>query len=204
MSIKHAHSKGFTLLEIIIALFIFSIISLILANALHNMIRIQSDTKEKATQLAALQTALLFFSQDIEQAIPRPIKNSDEKLEGFIGTKNSLTFTHAGLSNPQGQLNQSQLERVRYEFQKNQFIRTTWPVLDVTSKTKTDSRTLLTFVTQLQFEYLDNTNHWHSKWPDNQQPLLLPKAVNISLSLSNWGKINQLYSITGQTLGLPF
>jgi type II secretion system protein J len=60
---------GFTLLEILIALFIFTIVSMILVSALHNVLNNQAATEKKAHQLAKLQIAMLLMSRDIEQTI---------------------------------------------------------------------------------------------------------------------------------------
>ncbi len=196
---------GFTLLEIIIALFIFSIVSLILVSALHNVLNIQSTTEEKAARLAKLQIAFLLLSHDIEQTIHRPIMNVSGTQEGFIGTPDTVTFTHAGLTNPFGQLQRTTLQRTRYQFQnKKTFVRTTWPVLDQTRDTPSDTRELLNDVSDLQFEYLDNKGKFQPVWPPLDQPsALLPKAVRVSLTLKNWGKIQELYLIVGQPFEKP-
>ncbi len=198
---KSKKMAGFTLLEIIIALFIFSIVSLIMVAALHNVIAIQAATEQKTTRLAELQIALLLISRDLEQTINRPVTNSAGKLEGFMGTPKSVTFTHAGLSNPLGQLNRTTLQRTRYEFTKNTLIRITWPVLDATSATPMDKRQLLDSVNELHFDYLDSKGHLQSIWPPlDQLNAILPRAVRISLTLANWGKITEIYLIAGQPL----
>src|SRR6185312_5679581 len=105
------HDYGFTLLEIIIALFIFSIVSIIIVSALHNVLNTQAATEKKAARLAELQIALLLLSRDIEQTVNRPIVNASGMLEGFIGSSHTITFTHAGFVNPFGQLQRSTLQR---------------------------------------------------------------------------------------------
>ncbi|MEO8401437.1 MAG: type II secretion system minor pseudopilin GspJ [Gammaproteobacteria bacterium] len=197
-------TTGFTLLEIIVALFVFSIVSLIMVSALHNILNIQSGIEKKATRLAQLQIALLLISRDIEQTINRPVANASNKIEGFIGTPNAITFTHAGLTNPFGQLNRTTLQRTHYQLEESNLIRVTWPVLDQTSETTADKRILLNFVTGLQFDYLDNKGQFQKNWPPLNQPnAILPRAVRISLALNNWGKISQLYIIAGQPSDKP-
>ncbi len=195
---------GFTLLEIIVALFIFSIVSMILISALHNIINNQAATEKNAARLEKLQIALLLLSRDLEQTINRPIITPSKKEEGFLGTSTTVIFTHAGLQNPFNALTRTTLQRTRYQFNDNRLIRTTSPVLDPTENTPFDSRTLLTDVSALQFDYLDKNNKFQPTWPPaDQATAVLPRAVRVTLTLKNWGKIHQLYVITGQPLEKP-
>ena len=195
------HKKnGFTLLEILIALFIFTIVSLIMVSALHNSMTNQSETEKKSARLNELQIALILVSRDIEQVINRPIMNSKNVLENaFIGTPNTITFTRAGLANPFGQLSRATLQRVRYSLKKNNFIRDTWDGLDQVADVLPHSRILLTTVTALQFEYLDAKGNFQKSWPPPEQSHVnLPRAVRVTLTLENWGTLTQLYLIPGQ------
>src|SRR5579862_9001716 len=98
---KNKH--GFTLLEILIALFIFSIVSMIMVGALHTVFNSQSTTAKHAAALTKLQIAFLLMSHDLEQTINRPITNAKGIVEApFVGTHDTVTFTHAGAANPQG------------------------------------------------------------------------------------------------------
>ncbi len=193
--------NGFTLLEIIIALFIFSIVSIIVVSALHNVLTTQAALDKKTARLAELQFALLLLSRDLEQTINRPVINAKNTAEGFIGTAHTVTFTHAGFANPFGQLPRSTLQRTRYVFQQNTLIRQTWPTLDLARAVNPDARLLLKNVTEFHFDYLDAKKQFQPTWPPRDQPqAILPLAVRVSLTLSNWGKIIQLYIIPGQPL----
>src|SRR5882724_2931530 len=148
---------GFTLLEILIALFIFSIVSMIMVGALHTVFNSQSTTAKHAAALTKLQIVFLLMSHDLEQTINRPVTNAKGIEEGpFIGSHDTVTFTHAGFANPLGSLLHSTLQRTEYSFNNEYLIRSIWPVLDQTQKTLPSHRTLLHSVTELRFEYLDS------------------------------------------------
>src|SRR5437762_2019018 len=92
-------AAGFTLLEILIALFIFTILSFLLTAALRTVINAQSGTEDKALRLRELQMILLTMSRDIEQTVNRPITNAVGKEEAaFVGTENGFVFTHTGFA----------------------------------------------------------------------------------------------------------
>ena len=202
MEINHPKKiRGFTLLEIIIALFIFSIVSFIVVSALHNVLTTQSSAEKKADRLAQLQVALLFLSRDLEQTIHRPITNTSGNPEGFIGKDDMITFTHMGLDNPMNRLQRSTLQRTRYQRVNGNLQRLTWQVLDQTSESKPDTRNLLHDVSALHFDFLDNKNHFQKVWPPTDQPnAILPLAVRVTLTIKQWGSISQLYIIAGQPL----
>ena len=196
-------STGFTLLEILVALFIFTIIAVIMTRALHSVFDSQAVTEERAARLAQLQMATLLLSRDIEQMIDRPIKNTERSTEAaLIGTATRITFTHAGLANPLGQLQRSTLQRTRYFMDKNQLIRQTWEVLDLAPTSKPDDRILLHNITALRFDYLDAEGHYNDRWPPSNKPkaAVFPQAVKISLVISHWGTMTQVYIIPGTTL----
>ena len=196
---------GFTLIEILIALFVFTIISMIMVSALHNIFNYQAETEKQAARLNELQLALLLMSRDIEQTINRPVLNTKGGQDGpFMGARQNITFTHAGFANPLGELHRSTLQRTGYIFKNENLIRQTWDVLDQTADTKTNSRTLLTSVTDLQFEFLDDKGKFQTTWPLSAQTgSPLPRAVRVSLTLKKWGKLTQLYLIPGQNLAKP-
>jgi general secretion pathway protein J len=194
---------GFTLLEILVALFIFTIIAVIMTRALHTVFDSQAATEKRATRLGELQMAMLLISRDIEQMIDRPIKNAERSIEApLMGATKKITFTHAGLANPLGQLQRSTLQRTSYFVDNNNLIRQTWEVLDQVPASKPSTRILLHDVTNLTFEYLDTEGQYNNRWPPPNKPkaAVFPKAVKVSLALAHWGTISQVYLIPGSTL----
>jgi len=207
-------SIGFTLIEILIALFIFTIVALIMTKSLHTILSAQSGTEKNAQQLSETQMALIFISRDLEQAIDRPIVNQQGEVEGsFIANRTVIHFTHAGFANPEGFLQSSSLQRSAYRFEQGQLIRDTWDNLDQSSHTRPHSRVLLKGLSEVSFRYLDNKNVYHSFWPidesarenanspakqNAQQTSLgskdkLPRAVEINIVFKQGSRLQQTY-----------
>lgn len=197
---RQNNHSGFTLIEILFALFIFSIIALLMSNGLHRILQSQSETEKKAAQLAELQFTLLLLARDIEQAVDRPAIDINDQLSGFIGMPDSVTFTHMGLMNPNDVLPRPTIQRVQYQFQKNKLFRITWPLPDQTAKSIAEKRLLLNDIEQFKFSWLDSTGYFHDTWPATTGPNQhLPQGVRIAMQLKNFGKITQLYLIPGQS-----
>lgn len=193
-------SSGFTLLEILIALFIFSILSLMLVAGLRTVINAQSGTENKAELLRKLQISLLVMSRDVEQAVNRPVMNASGKEElAFIGKPHHFIFTHAGLANPTGALTRSTLQRTGYAWNEGTLYRETWLALDQAPQSKAHRRSLLSSVTDAHFQYLDHKGRFRDNWPlegEDNQPL--PRGVKVYITLAQWGSMTQLYLIAAQ------
>jgi general secretion pathway protein J len=193
-------SAGFTLLEILIALFIFSIISIMMAGALHTVINAQSGAEHSAMRIREMQLAFVRMGRDIEQAVNRPIRTAnDQESSAFYGTTRGFAFTHGGMSG-EGGLHQV-LQRAQYIVGKEGLWRMAWDVLDLTSKSPLPSqRKILADVTSARFEYLDDKSVFHKDWPVNGAAAqVLPRAVRITLTIKDWGSIQQTYVIPAES-----
>lgn len=194
--------QGFTLLEVLIALFVFTILSTILVGALHSVMNAVSGTEAKAEKLRNLQIALIMLSRDVEQTINRPIldSNGGEEL-AFRGSPRSFTFTHTGYANPVGSVSKSSLQRTQYFWDEDKLLRATWDVLDQAPKSQARTRAILEQVTNANFQYLDEAGRFNNNWPpDGEGNEAIPRAVKINLTLSHWGKISQIYAISAQAI----
>ncbi len=65
------NSTGFTLLELLVALSIFSIVAVLAYGGLDSVLEQRILTEESAERLATLQKTYLIIQRDIEQLVPR-------------------------------------------------------------------------------------------------------------------------------------
>jgi general secretion pathway protein J len=195
-------NRGFTLLEILVALFIFAILAALMASALRTIINAVSGVERQAGQLRQLQFALLVLSRDIEQTVNRSIRNTGGQEElALIGTHDTLSFTHMGSANDAAGAAKSSMQRVQYVFGNGSLSRFVWPVLDQAPSTVSQGRLLLNKLGEGRFEYLSEDNKFYSSWPLTSQPSLsLPLAIRVFISIPSWGKISQLYVIPTQPI----
>lgn len=198
---RHA---GFTLVEILVSLFIFTILALMMTGGLHTVISAQSGAERSAERLRQLQIVFVRMSRDIEQTVNRPVKTTNgQDASAFYGTPKGFAFTHGGLA---GQEKQHQvLQRAQYIFSRNGLWRMVWDVLDQAANSpKPNQRQMLENVSDARFEYLDEKNVFRKDWPVNgssNQPL--PRAVKMSLTIAGWGTVRQIYVIPVQTETIP-
>ncbi len=195
-------SQGFTLLELLIAMAIFSLISIMSFSGLRSVLFNKEVIDQELTRLSDIQRSMLNLARDIDQAIDRPIS------DGLGGTIAAITggnnidstlfeLTRTGWRNPAEQ-HRSQLQRVAYSFEDNQLIRLYWFHLDHLQTDEPVRRVLLNDVEDIRIRYLDK--EWLDSWPiqipdsDTVVPSL-PRAIEITLKLKKWGEITRLYRV---------
>ncbi len=192
---KHS---GFTLIEILVALFIFAILSVMMADGLHRLITVQGETDKQASRLREIQFAMVRLNNDIALTIDRPITDAQGKtLPSFHGTPERLEFTRTGGTEAANQ--QSILMRVAYEWHDNKLWRETWPTLDRAENTVSHKQFMLSDVTDCRLEYLDVKNEFHAGWPQQSQlTQTLPRAVRITCTLNHLGKLSQTIALNAE------
>jgi general secretion pathway protein J len=194
--------SGLTLIELLISVAIFAVLSALAYGGLNNVLLTSARTQAETKRLTTLQLAMLYLERDINQMIDRPIRGQYGDIEPALAApppdaeQPLMSFTRAGWANPAGQL-RSQLERVAYDFdeEKEQLVRITWPLLDGASKETEIKTTLLDAVTGLKFRFMDDQEQWHTSWPPllaNPGTVPRPKAIEVSLTVQPWGELRRI------------
>jgi general secretion pathway protein J len=204
---ENMRARGFTLLEVLVAVVIFGIIS-VLAYGGYNQLMQQSDIVERsASRTRAVQATVQRMSEDFEMLEPRPVREPlGETLEPALragGTRvdTLLDLTRSGWTNPAG-LTRPTLQRVAYRLTDNKLERAYWNALDRTMTTEPTSAVLLDKVKAATFRFMDQNQTWHDQWPPlgysgPDAARLRPIAVEITLDLEDWGKLVRLVEVSG-------
>lgn len=193
--------RGFTLLELLVALSIFALISVALFGSLTSMIETKQHLEADSNKLRQLQTAFRIIGRDIEQAIARPIRGAYQpQLPALMWTEHPGNFelTVNGRRNPV-RLKRSSLQRVAYRLEEELLIKDTWPVLDRAIDSEPFSQVILRDVEGFEVSFVENGNSSRS-WPPESNvsgtsAAMLPKAVQVHLYLKGWGRIDRLFLI---------
>jgi general secretion pathway protein J len=198
--------RGFTLLEILVAVAIFTIVGA-MAMGGYNELSGQSATVEaNMERVRAVQTAVMRLSQDFAELEPRPIREAvgdgtQSALKSDGVSLELVSLTHSGWTNTAG-LQRSTLQRVTYRLEDGKLYRDQWPVLDRTLTGEPRTVQLLDKVTAVRLRYMDQSRAWREAWPGSgaagpQAQRSRPLAVEITLELADWGSIVRLIEVAG-------
>jgi general secretion pathway protein J len=207
MNLPNTTHCGFTLLELLVALAVFAILAVAAYGGLRNVLFTRVAVEAQTQRLAAVQLAIHRLSQDLEQAVPRGIRDEygapQAALLGDALAGERLILTRAGWANPLGQPRAS-LQRVAYQVRGNQLWRLHWPVLDRGGLAEPREMRVLDQVREFRIRFLDENASWRNDWPppasagNGPRDLdALPRAVEISLTLEDWGEITRLLLLPG-------
>ncbi len=189
---------GFTLLELLVAIAILSLVAVGSYRMLFDTIATRDQAMLRERGLRDLQRAQMLLQRDLLQIVQRPIRDEFGDLQPafLIPRENSLEFTRLGWRNPLQQA-RSDLVRVRYQVTNGRLIREHWPVLDRVRDSTPVQTVLLEKVSDFRVLARGGGN-WAPAWPplgDGQrrtdaQPL--PEAVELTFTLAPWGEIRRV------------
>jgi general secretion pathway protein J len=186
--------EGFTLLEMLVALAIFALLSVMSYSGLRSVLNQQSITEQEAGQLGELQKIYLVMQRDFEQVVPRAVRDEyGVELPALAGDE-ELELTRGGWNNPLGRP-RSTLQRVRYAYTDEQLVRYTWLVLDRAQDSLPLEQPLTDEITLMEVRYLDDKGEWKTSWPDTTQPppYPLPAALEVTLEHKQYGELVWLF-----------
>lgn len=159
--------QGFTLLEILVAIALMTVVSVISYTSLNSLIEGKQHTDKVAAQLQAEIITSRQLNSDFESIINRQIKsNRGETLEPLFGNSRNLTFARNGYANPLSQ-RRSELQRVNWFFQNGQLIRRQTQYLEVQQNPQWQQRVYLKNLKAIKFEYVSTVGVASQRWPTN-------------------------------------
>ena len=197
-------SNGFTLIEILVAVAIFGVMSMLAWGALGRSLSNADLLTERMNRLQAIQRTVRYISSDLMQSSPRSVRDEfgQTRIPAMISNalgNFAIEFTHGGWRNPAG-LPRSTLQRTAYRLEDDELVRYHWRVLDRTYANEPVATVLLDNVESLLFRFYSDTGEPTDVWPpqDGSGSISLnmrPRAVEILLTLQDEGEVTRLLEI---------
>jgi general secretion pathway protein J len=205
--------RGFTLIEVMIAIFIAFLILAIGYSAINQAAKERGNLEEKQGRITEIQRGMRVVAQDFAQMIARTARgvegggNIEPAVVATAKDNTLITFTRGGWSNPAGVQRPAE-QRVRYRFIDESLVREYWLTIDAGLNSEPLQRVLITKVKSVELRFLDPASrNWRNDWPattasgpvnpDNIDQLLRtrPLAIEVTMVLEDWGRVQRVFEI---------
>jgi len=194
--------RGFTLIELLVALVILTLLSVAGYRGLDAVLQ---SRERVAVETRKWQHLAFFFSrlsQDIAQAVQRPVRDGDGTIERAAWVGNAVTlgendaeliFTRAGIPDQGGALQAPQ--RIGYRLEQGAIVLLRWPALDQAQRAKPVRYPLLEGVRDFKWRYLDRDGIWQLQWQYPTDLKRLPVAAEVTLTLASGEVITRVFAL---------
>lgn len=189
-------THGFTLIEILVAMFIFSILSVITSMALKKTITQYGALKNHYQHWHHLNRIVEKMNIRASHLIQRPIKANDEHLfPVFIGQQTYVEWTHNATP-------LQTLERTAYLCKNNQLIERHWQALDPIDRNQFHDTVLLKDLADCRFRYLFPNRDIQAIWQPNRfSPS--PRGIQLMLTFSNQQDLQLWFALPPFAYDIP-
>ena len=201
----HPSDAGFTLVELLVALFIFALVASISMGFLYQTLDSKAVLQERLDQLEKMKLARSIIKMDLLQMTRRPTRGiyGDPAMPAFQQHRNStdqrnfLTLVRSGVSNPGSHVARSNLQHVSYSFQGGRLIRRARVRLDPTPRTPVREQVLLEGLRDLEIKFLVGGRWQSAATGAGDTDDVMPQAVSLRASSDRYGDIEQLFLLGG-------
>ncbi|MEM8988537.1 MAG: type II secretion system minor pseudopilin GspJ [Pseudomonadota bacterium] len=196
-------NAGFTLIEMLVALFVFAVISTASVSMLTFTLRSQQALEAASERTRELELFRTVLKADLAQARSRPVRGPfGDKGVSFFGAADLtdeviLAFTRAGWENPGGAAARSSLQYVEYVLEDDVLIRRARPRLDATPETPVTERQVLNGVTNLNINYIASGVRRDAWIGQAGAAGALPDIIEMTIIHDAFGEVRQLFLVAG-------
>jgi general secretion pathway protein J len=186
---------GFTLVELLVSLFIFGMLAAAGVALLTFSVRAQETAEGRLDDLADFRRAGALLAGDLAQAAPRLVRDgAGDVRPAFVGRSGeqggpALAFVRRGWENAD-EAPRASLQRVEYGLAGGRLERRVYPRLD--GAAPLPGTIVADGVRRIRLRYRDKDGEWRDRW-DPTRPTDLPRAVELVMDAEGSGTTRQLF-----------
>jgi len=187
---------GLTLIELIVAVALLALVTVMGYRGLDSMMRANDRTLAESERWRAITLLLERLGADLSQPAHRPVRGAaGESLPEWWGRV---------LSEPEGPDAQIEFSRksapgrddlrLGYRLRGGNVELLMWNVLDRAPSSQPEVYPLLRDVSALRFRYLDANGSWQAQWPVTQIQAP-PRAVSVEITLAEGPTVKRIFAL---------
>ena len=183
-------AKGFTLLEVLVAIAILSVMSVMSYSGFEQVSLARERMEQHAETLSRLQMAYSVIKKDLEQVVNRRVRGPQGNVKPAMLSPPNADLQIALVANNRASFQNSdtgsRLQYVEYHLEDKSLRRMQYEVLDQANNSAGISSTLLTDIESMEFQFFHG-GLMEPFWPKaNAGPFMdLPTAIEVTFTLSD-------------------
>ncbi len=194
---------GFTLVEVLVALFIFSILSAASLAVLTSVLGSKDLMASKSNELRQRASLRILLKSDFANTVIVPKTDAFGQAEqaffigGFTGDDRFLSLSRTGWDNPGGIERRSGLQAVEYVLRDKTLVRQIKARFNPIAATPVLEQSLIADVERVTLEFYDGEN-WVDSWLTGIPPAgvqSLPKLASVELEFTDGKRIRQIFRV---------
>ena len=193
-------SRGFTLIEILVSVAIFGLISIAAYTVLDSGMRTKQQSELRLSHLSELQRLFFNLSQDVAYLTQRRSRNDLGDIEPIIlgesdlsGETFKLAFNRTNWRNPAA-FPRSTMQHVQYHLEEQGIYRSHRVYLDMAPNSPEIKRLLASQIEAVRLEFKSPDGQWSDGWGQfTEMQDKLPRAMRIRVTSAILGEVERYY-----------
>jgi len=188
--------RGFTLIEIMTALLVLSLLALMSYRGLGAVLDAREHVKLETEKWRRVTAFFTRFERDVELAAPRTVRTPNGLAPAWLGAPAATAEARLEFSRFASTEGIDTARRVGYRLNDKQEIELwLWPGLDVAPDTLPLRYPVLAGVKTFDLQYLNRSLVWVDAWPTAPSDLPIPRAVRLRIVLASNEEIVRVFML---------
>jgi general secretion pathway protein J len=199
---RAAGTRGFTLIEVLVALAIFAIMSGIAYRGLGSVLDARSRIVEDNRKWREVSLVFAMMERDISAAADRSARSPDDlPLPSFDGNAPELSRVAAAMEFSRMGDDGAPARRVAYRLNGSTLELLAYPSIDAAPRDTPAAYPLLTGVQSIATRFLDSSGNWQPRWPvlntsgTAPKKAPMPRAVALAVTLTSGEELSRVFAL---------
>jgi len=195
MRLKRRQSAGFTLLEVLVAIGVFSVVAIISYSTLDTYIDQRERLTEHYGKLERLQRLFILLERDIQFSVGRTVRNGGEKLPAIMSEQAdvliAMTVAQADVQSAAG----VSLKRVEWQFDGKELVRSQWNVLDHNGNIEPAQLLVSEEIENIEFSYFLYSENQGMDSRTSLENGEFPAGIELNLTLTSGASYRRVFVV---------
>jgi general secretion pathway protein J len=194
--IRGTRACGFTLIEVLTALLVLSLLALMSYRGLSAVLDAREHVRDETDKWRRVAAFIGRFERDVELVSPRPVRSATGTAPAWLGEAIAKSGARVEFSRFASSEGVDTARRIGYRLNEKQEIELwVWPGLDVAPDTVPARYPLLAGVKLFELQYLNPALVWVDAWPSSAADPPIPRAVRLRIVLASDEEIVRIFAL---------